>query len=122
MGLPVRLAAITLLGAPPAGVLAFEAVFGIANVLDHGDFDLPPRFERWIDRILVTPALHRRHHSVERSERDSNFGTIFSFWDRLGRTALASGSDARFPTGLAERPADPAALGAMLAAPFRATP
>lgn len=100
LGLPVRLAAILLLGAPPAGVIAFEAVFGIANVLEHGNFDLPARLERRIDRIFVTPALHRRHHSIERIERDSNFGTIFSLWDRLARTLHGDISASHFPTGL----------------------
>ena len=102
--------------------MVFDALFGVANALEHGNFDLPARLERALGRALITPALHRRHHSVLREEHDSNFGTIFSFWDRLGRTALASGSDAQFPTGLAELAAEPAALGAMLAEPFRATP
>jgi sterol desaturase/sphingolipid hydroxylase (fatty acid hydroxylase superfamily) len=121
MAVPVKLVAIAALGTPLVGVAVFDALFGAANALEHGNFDLPARFERALGRALITPALHRRHHSVPREEHDSNYGTIFSFWDRLGRTALSGSSAAQFPTGLAERGADPAALGAMLAAPFRAT-
>jgi len=122
LAVPVKLAAIAALGAPLAGLVVFDALFGAANALEHGNFDLPARLERRLGGALITPALHRRHHAVPREEHDRNYGTIFSFWDRLGRTLFASGSDARFPTGLAARDGDPAALGAMLAAPFRATP
>ncbi len=120
LALPVRLAAIVLLGAPPLGVIVFEAIFGIANVLEHGNFDLPLRLERVLGRVLVTPALHRLHHSTQRSERDSNFGTILSLWDRLARTLCPSTSALRFPTGLPGRAgARGRSLAAMLATPFR---
>jgi sterol desaturase/sphingolipid hydroxylase (fatty acid hydroxylase superfamily) len=122
LSVPVRLGAIALLGAPIAGVVVFEAVFGAANALEHGSFDLPPRLERALGFILITPALHRRHHSVLRSEHDANYGTIFSFWDRLGRSACANTSADHFPQGLPEgESGDPRSLGAMLVEPFRAT-
>ena len=120
LSVPVRLVAIALLGAPLAGVVVFEAVFGALNALEHGSFDLPARLERALGRVLITPALHRRHHSVLRAEHDSNYGTIFSFWDRLGRSRCANTSAEHFPVGLVEGvTGDPRALGAMLAEPFR---
>jgi sterol desaturase/sphingolipid hydroxylase (fatty acid hydroxylase superfamily) len=100
LALPVRLAAVLLLGAPPIAVVVFELIFGIANVLEHGNFDLPGRLEKTLAGVLVTPALHRRHHSIERRERDSNFGTILSVWDRLARTLRPAASAEAFPTGL----------------------
>jgi sterol desaturase/sphingolipid hydroxylase (fatty acid hydroxylase superfamily) len=119
LALPVRLAAIVILGAPPLGVVVFEAIFGIANVLEHGNFDLPRRFERFIEVALITPALHRRHHSTQRSERDSNYGTISSVWDRLARTLRPDTSAARFATGLDEPSgARSRSLAAMLVAPL----
>jgi len=122
LSVPVRLAAIALLGAPVAGVVVFEAVFGAANALQHGSFDLPRALERALGRVIVTPALHRRHHSVLRAEHDSNYGTIFSFWDRLFGSRCANTSAEHFPLGLREGvTGDPRALGAMLAEPFRAT-
>jgi sterol desaturase/sphingolipid hydroxylase (fatty acid hydroxylase superfamily) len=119
LALPVKLGAILLLGAPPLAVLVFEALFGVANVLEHGNFDLPRRLERALAIALVTPALHRRHHSTERAERDTNFGTILSVWDRLARTLRPDTSGSRFATGLSGLPsAVGRSLGAMLAAPF----
>ena len=118
LALPVRLSAILLLGAPPVAVVAFEAVFGIANVLEHGNFDLPRRLEQSLAAVLVTPALHRRHHSVERRERDSNLGTILSVWDRLARTLRPSASTQSFPTGLPGLPpGEGRSLAAMLLLP-----
>jgi sterol desaturase/sphingolipid hydroxylase (fatty acid hydroxylase superfamily) len=100
LSLPVRLAAVVLLGAPPRAVLAFELLFTVANIVEHANIRVAPRLERALVRLLVTPALHRRHHSVVRTELDSNFGTIFSVWDRLLRTYAASSSRQRFETGL----------------------
>ncbi len=100
LALPVRLAAVVLLGAPAVAVVVFEVIFGIANVLEHGNFDLPGRLEKTLAGVLVTPALHRRHHSIERRERDSNFGTILSVWDRLARTLRPAASAEAFPTDL----------------------
>jgi len=117
LSVPVRLTAIALLG-----VVAFEAVFGAANALEHGSFDLPARLERALALALITPALHRRHHSVLAREHDANYGTIFSFWDRLGRSACANTSAQHFPLGLPEgTTSDPRSLAAMLAEPFRPT-
>jgi sterol desaturase/sphingolipid hydroxylase (fatty acid hydroxylase superfamily) len=122
LALPVRLVAIVLLGVPPAGVLVFELVFGAANLLVHGNFDLPLRFERPLQRVLVSPALHRLHHSRERRELDSNFGTIFSCWDRWLATLTPSDSARNVETGLPGLP--PGArlsLGRALVQPFART-
>jgi len=119
LALPVRLAAIVLLGVPPAGVLVFEVVFGAANLLVHGNFDLPVQLERLLQWVFVLPALHRLHHSRERRELDSNFGTILSCWDRWLATLTPTGSARSVETGL---PGDPpgtrVSLGRALAQPF----
>jgi sterol desaturase/sphingolipid hydroxylase (fatty acid hydroxylase superfamily) len=54
---------------------------------------LPRRLERVLAPVIVTPAMHRVHHSIDRSEADSNFGQIFSFWDRLFATYTRPGPD-----------------------------
>jgi sterol desaturase/sphingolipid hydroxylase (fatty acid hydroxylase superfamily) len=96
----VRLTAAFLLGTPPQAVLAFELLFAGANIIEHGNIRVAPRLERALACILVTPALHRRHHSVNRPELDSNFGTMFTVWDRLLQTYGASSSRSIYATGL----------------------
>src|SRR5262249_50061850 len=118
---PVRLAAIAALGAPLAGVVAFESLFGAMNALEHARVELPSRIERALSLVLVTPALHRFHHSVVQSEHDSNYATTFSVWDRLGRSFRSNDPASHFPIGLGPGEAgDPRALRAMLLEPFRA--
>jgi sterol desaturase/sphingolipid hydroxylase (fatty acid hydroxylase superfamily) len=120
LSLPLRLAAVVALGAPVAGVLAFEVVFTWANVLEHGNFDLPRRAEDALARVLVTPALHRRHHSPERHELDSNFGTVFTLWDRLAGTFGPSSSARSYAAGLpGARPQAVPSLRAALLEPLR---
>jgi sterol desaturase/sphingolipid hydroxylase (fatty acid hydroxylase superfamily) len=98
LSVPIRLAAVVALGTPAAAVLAFEVVFAFANLVEHGDINL--RGERALARVLVTPALHRRHHTRQGPERDTNFGTIFSGWDRLFGTYTPSDPVVRVDTGL----------------------
>jgi sterol desaturase/sphingolipid hydroxylase (fatty acid hydroxylase superfamily) len=100
LSLPIRLCAVVLLGAPAVAVLAFEVVFTVANLVEHGDIDLPLRGERILERVCVTPALHRRHHTRVGPARDTNFGTIFSGWDRLFGTFTPNDSSALVDTGL----------------------
>ena len=100
LSLPLRLAAIALLGPPVVAVVAFEIVFGISNLFEHGDIDLPLRFESLLGRLLITPALHRRHHTKVGPDRDTNFGTIFSVWDRAFGTRRDSDSATAVETGL----------------------
>jgi sterol desaturase/sphingolipid hydroxylase (fatty acid hydroxylase superfamily) len=100
LALPVRLGAILALGVPPEGVLLFELVFGAANLLEHGNFDLPGRLDPIARRLFITPALHRAHHAADWRELDTNFGTVFSVWDRLAGTFRASEAGRRVVTGL----------------------
>jgi sterol desaturase/sphingolipid hydroxylase (fatty acid hydroxylase superfamily) len=118
LSLPVRLAAVAVLGPSAVAVVAFEVAFTIANLIEHGDIDLPLTSERRIGRLCVTPALHRRHHSRRRSELDSNFGTLFVCWDRLLGTYADSSSRERIETGLGELPETPG-IGRALALPLR---
>ena len=118
LSLPVRLAAVAALGPSAVAVVAFEVVFTIANLVEHGNIDLPLTIERRIGRVCVTPALHRRHHSRRRSELNSNFGTLFAWWDRLLGTYADSSSDERVEIGLAELPETPG-IGRALILPMR---
>ena len=121
LALPVRLAVVLALGVPPAGVLVFELVFGVANLLEHGNFDWPRRIEPALRRVLITPALHRRHHIADWRELNTNFGTVLSLWDRLAGTYRASEPGRRVATGLPDgKAATPPTLAESLLLPLRA--
>ena len=87
---------------------------------EHGNIDLPLKLERRLARIFVTPALHRQHHSREARKLDTNYGTIFSLWDRLLGSYRENRSDVRIETGL---PGLEESLGTseILALPLRGT-
>jgi sterol desaturase/sphingolipid hydroxylase (fatty acid hydroxylase superfamily) len=114
LSLPVRLSAVVALGAPPEGVVFFELIFAVANLVEHGDINLPAQLERRLAHVFITPALHRRHHSTQVTELNTNFGTIFSLWDRWFGTFLASGSAADVQTGLPGISSAPGLLQAVL--------
>ena len=118
LALPVRLSVILLLGVPPAGVLVFELAFGVANLVEHANLELPRRIELPVRRVLVTPALHRGHHVADWRELDTNFGTILSIWDRLAGTLRAAEPGRHVVTGLPGLASAPPSLGAALRLPF----
>ena len=86
--------AVTLLsGASPVLVLVYEIIFEAATQFHHSNWKLPFAFERMLNKLIVTPRMHGIHHSVVRQETDSNYSVIFSFWDRLHRTASVGNLD-----------------------------
>jgi sterol desaturase/sphingolipid hydroxylase (fatty acid hydroxylase superfamily) len=102
LSLPLRLLAVALLGAPVVAIVAFEAIFAVANLVEHGDIDLPAALERRLGGALVTPALHRFHHTRVPLEQNRNYGTIFVFWDRLLRSYGPSSSARAVDVGLGD--------------------
>jgi sterol desaturase/sphingolipid hydroxylase (fatty acid hydroxylase superfamily) len=100
LSLPLRVVAVVLVGASVEAVLVFEGLFTVANLLEHGDIAFPRRVDGVLARALVTPAVHRRHHTRSGPARDTNFGTIFSVWDRFLGTYTRSDAAARVDTGL----------------------
>lgn len=79
----IKIAAVVALGAPPLAVLIFEVVLNAAAMFNHGNVRLPARLDPWLRCLVVTPDMHRVHHSVIRRETDSNFGFNLPWWDRL---------------------------------------
>jgi len=70
-------------GAPPLAVVIFEVVLNATSLFNHGNVCLPTRFDRWLRLLVVTPDMHRVHHSIIHRETDSNFGFNLPWWDRL---------------------------------------
>jgi sterol desaturase/sphingolipid hydroxylase (fatty acid hydroxylase superfamily) len=79
----IKFAVVVLLGAPAVGVLQFEVLLNATSMFNHGNVRLPARVDRVLRWLVVTPEMHRVHHSVERRETDSNFGFNLPWWDRL---------------------------------------
>jgi sterol desaturase/sphingolipid hydroxylase (fatty acid hydroxylase superfamily) len=77
---------VVALGAPVLAVLIFEIVLNGGAMFNHSNLRLPLWLDRWLRLVVVTPDMHRVHHSIERREHDTNFGFNLSLWDRLLRT------------------------------------
>jgi len=82
----IRAAVIVLFAVPFSSVLLFETLVLIFTFFHHSNIALPPRFESALSKIIITPSIHWVHHHAIRKDTDSNYGTIFSFWDKLFRT------------------------------------
>jgi len=117
-----KAAIVIALGAPVLSVLVFEIVLNGTSMFNHANLQLGERTDGMLRRFLVTPDMHRVHHSSERSETDSNYGFNFPFWDRLFGTYVGQprrGHEA-VDIGLTEyREPGPTRLGWSLALPFR---
>ncbi|NOX26092.1 MAG: sterol desaturase family protein [Deltaproteobacteria bacterium] len=85
----IKMAAISFLGPPVAAVLIFEITLNATAMFNHGNIRLPVALDRLLRLLVVTPDMHRVHHSVIIRETDSNFGFNFPWWDRLFGTYRA---------------------------------
>jgi len=85
----LKWAAILLLGAPPVAVLLFEVILNLTAMFNHSNIALPVRIDRWLRWLVVTPDMHRVHHSVATDETNSNFGFNLPWWDWLFGTYQA---------------------------------
>src|SRR6185312_11785012 len=118
----IKLAAVLMLGAPPVAVLMFEVVLNATSMFNHGNVRLPSRYDRVLRLILVTPEMHRVHHSMIQRETDSNFGFNLPWWDRLFGTYRAQPAlgHARMSIGIEQfREPRELWLHRMLAQPWR---
>ncbi len=79
----IKFATILLLGPPVVAVILFEVILNVTAMFNHGNVGLPPALDRVLRWVLVTPDMHRVHHSVEDDEANSNFGFSLPWWDRL---------------------------------------
>ena len=77
---------IAAFGLPAMAVLAAETVTAFQDLFEHANIEIPARVDRFLRLLLITPNMHRVHHSVDIAEQSSNFGTILTWWDRLFRT------------------------------------
>ena len=100
----IKGAAILALGAPPTAVLVFEIILNAGSLFSHANGVLPTRVDTLLRRIIVTPDMHRVHHSIVIEEQNTNFGFNVSWWDRLFRTYRAAPEEPHesMPIGIVE--------------------
>jgi sterol desaturase/sphingolipid hydroxylase (fatty acid hydroxylase superfamily) len=118
----VKIGLVYLLGAPAAAVIAFEVILNGCAMFNHANIRLPRAVDRALRLVIVTPDMHRVHHSVIRSEHDANYGFNLSLWDRLFGTYIPepSGGHHAMTIGLEPYQTDaPNRLGWSLLLPFR---
>jgi sterol desaturase/sphingolipid hydroxylase (fatty acid hydroxylase superfamily) len=89
LSMVIKIAVVAALGAPALGVLAFEVLLNATSMFNHGNVRLPRALDRALRWIVVTPEMHRVHHSIVRRETNSNFGFNLPWWDRLFGTYRA---------------------------------
>lgn len=121
LSIPIRSMVIILLGLPWYGVFVFEILFTVCNFFEHANLRLPEKIERLIGFFFVTPALHRRHHSRIRDDQKGNFATIFSIWDRIGRTLHLALSKDDIDVGLSPEDHENRSFWELLVMPFKKT-
>ncbi len=84
-----KTALIVLIGANPVAVIAFEIILNGAATFNHSNIDIPERADKFLRWFIITPDMHRIHHSAEPAETDSNYGFSVPWWDRLCNTYTA---------------------------------
>lgn len=122
LSMAFKIGLVYLLGVSVIAVILFEVVLNGAAMFNHANVRLPRAVDRWARLAIVTPDMHRIHHSVERHEHDANYGFNLSIWDRLFGTYIenAGQGEAGLVLGLSEHQTrDPARLVWSLAFPFR---
>jgi sterol desaturase/sphingolipid hydroxylase (fatty acid hydroxylase superfamily) len=83
LSMGIKMVVVVLIGAPPASVLIFEIILNGTSMFNHGNIRYPQPIDPFLRLIVVTPEMHRVHHSTIRWETNSNLGFSFPWWDRL---------------------------------------
>jgi sterol desaturase/sphingolipid hydroxylase (fatty acid hydroxylase superfamily) len=121
----LKFAVIVALGAPPFAVFTFEVLLNATAMFNHSNVRMPLALDRVVRWVIVTPDMHRVHHSVIPRETNANFGFNLSLWDRLFGTYRAQPKDGHhaMTIGIAEiRDPGEQRLDRMLSQPFRLRP
>lgn len=122
LSMVIKFVVVAALGAPAVAVLIFEVLLNGTAMFNHANVRLPSELDRALRWFLVTPDMHRVHHSIHRDETDSNFGFNLPWWDRIFGTYLPQPRDGHegMTIGI-DRFRDPREqwLDRMLTQPFR---
>ncbi|HEX6120207.1 MAG TPA: sterol desaturase family protein [Dongiaceae bacterium] len=122
LSMVIKIAIVAALGAPPAAVLVFEVLLNASSMFNHGNVRIAGWLDTALRRVVVTPDMHRVHHSIVPRETNSNFGFNLSWWDRLFGTYRAEPAAGQqgMTIGIEQfRDARELRLDRMLVQPFR---
>lgn len=125
LSMAIKIGLVYLLGAAALAVIIFEVALNAAAMWSHSNLRLPGAVDRFVRVFIVTPDMHRSHHSVERSEHDTNFGFFLSIWDRLFGVYTETPEGGHLGVKIGVKPVRDgrsARLPWALAAPFRRSP
>lgn len=93
LSMVIKMFVVAALGSPPAAVVIFEILLNATAMFNHGNIYIPLGADRILRLLIVTPDMHRVHHSVKPGEANSNFEFNFPWWDRLFGTYIAQPED-----------------------------
>ena len=93
LSMGIKIGVVAALGPPAVAVLVFEVLLNATSMFNHANLKLPLGLDRVLRCLVVTPDMHRVHHSIYRDETNSNFGFNFPWWDRLLGTYRAQPRD-----------------------------
>ncbi|EHK8985293.1 sterol desaturase family protein [Vibrio vulnificus] len=122
LSMVIKITFVSLLGVSPLAVVVFEIILNVSAMFNHSNAKLPLTLDHWLRKWIVTPDMHRVHHSTEVKETHSNFGFFLSVWDRCFRTyrAQPKAGHEGVVIGIPEvRNPDEQRLDKMLTQPFR---
>ncbi|MDF1669382.1 MAG: sterol desaturase family protein [Roseovarius sp.] len=117
----LKIGLVYLLGPPALGIILFEIMLNGTAMFNHANIRIPLKVDAILRKFLVTPDMHRVHHSVHRYEHDSNYGFALSLWDRLFGTYIAHPEKGHenMTIGLEWQDDRPSKLGWALTLPFK---
>ena len=96
----VRGLVIVVFDLPLSSVLLFEAIVLASAIFHHSDAKLPAKLEAALAKVIITPSIHWIHHHAIRADTDSNYGTLFSFWDLIFRSRSQTKRTPDMPIGV----------------------
>ncbi|MGX9356510.1 sterol desaturase family protein [Roseobacteraceae bacterium S113] len=116
----LKIGLVYLIGPAALAIILFEIILNGTAMFNHANIKLPLWLDRIVRLLLVTPDMHRVHHSVDRAEHDSNYGFALSIWDRIFGTYIAQPADGHddMQIGLEWQDERPSKLGWSLWLPF----
>jgi sterol desaturase/sphingolipid hydroxylase (fatty acid hydroxylase superfamily) len=121
LSMALKIGLVYILGADPLSVLIFEILLNGSSIFNHANINIPNRFDKILRFLIVTPDMHRIHHSSDRIEHDTNFGFALSIWDHMFRTykLRPERNHKEMEIGLNWQDEKPEKLGWSLSLPFK---